>query len=104
MGKWPIYEAHRRYRRKSQKAWYWANKAYVLKRNAEWRRRQPDIWYARYFEKMHAFIARAVHKRYLVKRYERIQSGDLRFDETGVAIPKPPPSVILRVRSFGRRW
>ena len=92
------------YRRARQKRWYWENRDYALKKNAEWRRRQPDIWYARYYARMHAFIARAVHKRYLAKRYERIQSGELRFDEMGAVIPKPPPSMILRIRSFGRRW
>lgn len=85
--------AHRRY--------YLRNRAYILARNARNRRlHKPDPWFARYFKKMHAFIARAQHKRYLAKRWARLESGELVFQDNGIAEPKPLPGGLLRPRTF----
>ena len=79
-------------------------RSWTLRRNAQNRRAQPDIWYGRYWFKHAALVKVRSHRRYVQEGWRRIESGDLVLDERGVSMPKPLPGGILRIRTFGPRW
>ncbi len=95
--------ARRAARLRYGKRYYIANRDYILARNGRNRRGQPDKWYASYWFKRAPLVKWRNHRRYVMERWRRIESGDLVLDERGVAMPKPTGG-IFRVRAFGARW
>ena len=61
---------------------------------------QPDKWYAAYWFKHAPLVKVRNHRRTLLKRWARIEAGELRYQSNGVVEPKPAAGRILRIRRF----